>query len=258
MPETTDRYERQRSLPLKIPESVCIIGCGGTGNWAGLLMSLIGTRKVILVDPDVIENHNLNRTIFREMDIGKNKTEALTEIILEHRGDIDVIPLPMRIENAVDLDRQDIIDAEVIIDCRDVLSEVHFLNDRDDIIKLGYDGFKATMHTNRKGELVFSTDDGGAARYRTVPSFVVPPLILAAMACLYICTPEIGDSEEEIHNFDVRALLECILDEPDMETFEFEGEYCPNCGGDTQWQDGAEVYECVECGDWFSESEMTQ
>ena len=55
-----------------------IIGCGGVGSWlTPTLALLVKNKNVILIDGDTLEKKNLNRQLFSDRDIGKNKAEAL-------------------------------------------------------------------------------------------------------------------------------------------------------------------------------------
>lgn len=55
-----------------------IIGCGGVGSFLTPVMCmLVGKENVTLVDGDTLEAKNLNRQLFSESDIGRNKAEAL-------------------------------------------------------------------------------------------------------------------------------------------------------------------------------------
>jgi hypothetical protein len=59
---------------------IFIIGCGGVGSWlAPAICLLAGRRNVTLVDGDSLEDKNLDRQLFSEDDIGRNKAEALAE-----------------------------------------------------------------------------------------------------------------------------------------------------------------------------------
>lgn len=59
---------------------VMIVGCGGIGSNAAVILAGAGVRKFILVDGDSIEESNLNRQLFWDKkDIGKSKTSALIE-----------------------------------------------------------------------------------------------------------------------------------------------------------------------------------
>lgn len=55
-----------------------VIGVGGAGSiLAPILVKLIGARHVLLVDGDTLEPKNLDRQMFSESDLGRNKAEAM-------------------------------------------------------------------------------------------------------------------------------------------------------------------------------------
>jgi len=59
---------------------IYIIGCGGVGSWlAGTMTRLAGPKNVTLVDGDTLETKNLDRQMFTEEDVGKNKALALSQ-----------------------------------------------------------------------------------------------------------------------------------------------------------------------------------
>lgn len=64
--------------------SVCVVGCGGIGSLATMILSGAGIKRLTLVDPDVIEESNLNRQFFWALaDVGRYKVEALKTRVLE-------------------------------------------------------------------------------------------------------------------------------------------------------------------------------
>jgi len=190
----SDVYLRQRALELKVPSSVAVLGVGGIGSWVALDLALVGVERLILVDPDLIEPHNLNRTPFKQQDIGKPKVQALAELIWERRPNVEAIPVQGKAEDFVELVKS----AEVIIDCRDIFKPIGV----PITAKLGYDGFRVTIHLNPREETVWGEEP---VRYTTVPSFLVPPQLLASLITLYIVTER--TEEEEVITFDVREVL---------------------------------------------------
>lgn len=61
---------------------IAIVGCGGTGGFvAEGLCRLLGNKdcRIILIDHDRVEPHNLRRQAFYERDLGKFKSQALAE-----------------------------------------------------------------------------------------------------------------------------------------------------------------------------------
>jgi len=71
-------------------ERVHIIGCGAVGSTIAELLARFGITDFVLYDFDVVESHNIANQMFRNVDIGKKKTKALTEILTEINPDITV------------------------------------------------------------------------------------------------------------------------------------------------------------------------
>lgn len=61
-------------------KKLILVGCGGVGSW--LLPALVrqhDPEKIIAIDGDKLERKNLDRQLFSELDIGRNKAEALAD-----------------------------------------------------------------------------------------------------------------------------------------------------------------------------------
>ena len=54
-------------------------GLGGIGSNVALMLARTGATGLVLVDHDSVEKSNLNRQCYFPEDVGKAKTEALTE-----------------------------------------------------------------------------------------------------------------------------------------------------------------------------------
>ena len=190
-----DIYERQKDLPLKIPKSVAVIGAGGVGSWVALFFALLGTKKIIIIDDDNIEEHNLNRTPFTTLDVGSLKVDALANLINERRLDCEVITISKRIEHIRDEEvRDEVKNVEIIIDCRDVMQPLPFKHNR--VIALRYDGEEVWMCINPDYEKYWGEEGG----YRTVPSFIAPPVFLAIMSLIIVALKEdlLNEKEKEV------------------------------------------------------------
>ena len=199
--ESLDLYDRQKGLDLKVPNSICVIGLGGIGSWIALFSAMVGVKKIVLIDNDTIEIHNLNRMPFRLSDVGKHKVLAISELIYERRNDIEVIPIAKRIQQLNEYERKFLEDAEYIIDCRDNTQPLpNFIHGKR-IVALRYDGFKITIHFNPNYEKIWSRNVG----YTVIPSFVAPPVIISAIALTKICTE--FPSDEKIVTVDIRNLV---------------------------------------------------
>lgn len=68
---------------------VHIIGCGSVGSTVAENLARSGVTRFSLWDFDVVEPHNLANQMFRAVDIGKSKVEALRDIILEINPDAE-------------------------------------------------------------------------------------------------------------------------------------------------------------------------
>src|SRR5688572_1556933 len=84
----SDRQERIEGFDQKkIREAtIWVCGCNGLGRTASEILIRKGYGRVVLIDDDVVESSNLNRTFWRPNAIGKFKViQALEELC-------DVVP----------------------------------------------------------------------------------------------------------------------------------------------------------------------
>lgn len=63
-------------------KTVGVIGLGGLGSNAAMLLLRSGVLRFVLADPDRVEPSNLNRQLFFPDQLGRPKTEALAETLL--------------------------------------------------------------------------------------------------------------------------------------------------------------------------------
>ncbi|MBX7044233.1 MAG: ThiF family adenylyltransferase [Ignavibacteria bacterium] len=88
----TEINNRQSKLVPDFSNSIAIVaGLGGIGSWVAIDLALIGVGTIFIYDTDKIEASNLNRTLFKESQIGKFKTDAVKELISERRKDCIVL-----------------------------------------------------------------------------------------------------------------------------------------------------------------------
>lgn len=74
--------------PAKITGRIHIIGCGSVGSTIAELLSRYGLTKFDLYDFDTVEAKNVANQMFREIDVGKPKVEALKELLCEINPDV--------------------------------------------------------------------------------------------------------------------------------------------------------------------------
>jgi adenylyltransferase/sulfurtransferase len=59
---------------------VLVVGCGALGSHTAAALLRAGARRLILVDRDILELHNLHRVaLYTQADVGRPKAEALAE-----------------------------------------------------------------------------------------------------------------------------------------------------------------------------------
>jgi len=76
-------YQRNSGILAKglNASSILILGCGSVGSYMSDKLVRSGVGRVILVDPDQVELHNLTRSAYRAADTGKSKVSALENIL---------------------------------------------------------------------------------------------------------------------------------------------------------------------------------
>lgn len=182
----TNLYERQEELDLKTPDKATVIGIGGVGSWVALDLAMAGVNQLYVIDHDHIEEHNLNRTPFKQSQIDEMKVTALAELVAERRPETDVIPVTKRLEDVAGRFRDDIQDS-AIIDCRDHATPIE--DDLQDqvVVTAGYDGLNYTLHFDPDYDKLWGE---GTGEYQTVPSFIAPPQFIASMVTAILFKPE--------------------------------------------------------------------
>lgn len=98
--------------------TVLVVGCGGLGTAALPYLAAAGVGHLILADPDLIDESNLQRQIlFTEQDIGQNKAET-TAKHLRQRNHACRFTIETRRLTESDL-CQYLPECDVVLDCSD-------------------------------------------------------------------------------------------------------------------------------------------
>ncbi|MBQ7044476.1 MAG: ThiF family adenylyltransferase [Clostridia bacterium] len=74
--------------PEMCKERIHIIGCGAIGSTVAENLVRFGLTKLTLYDFDHVEAHNIANQMFRQIDIGKTKVEALAEMLCDINPDV--------------------------------------------------------------------------------------------------------------------------------------------------------------------------
>lgn len=179
-------YSRNKDINLHIPDSVCIIGVGGVGGWVAFKFALVGVNNIIMVDPDKLEEHNLNRLPYKYDQIGEYKVHAMEELIRERRM-CNIFAYPMNWED-IPKETRDRYTADrgeecsIIIDCRDSFAPLEGV--KETFVNGGYDGGNLTINIFPEYEHIWGDDD---VRYRITPSYLIPPDFISNMIVNFVC-----------------------------------------------------------------------
>ena len=118
------RYQRNRQAisvgqQLALFRSrVAVIGCGGLGGYVIEELARLGVGTIIAIDPDVFEEHNLNRQILSSpATLGRAKVEAAAARVAEINPAVTLAPIRdfYSPENGDEFLR----DAQVVVDALD-------------------------------------------------------------------------------------------------------------------------------------------
>lgn len=94
------RYQRNREMisvkqQLTLFRSkVAVLGCGGLGGYIVEELARLGVGSIVAVDPDVFEEHNLNRQILSTLDqLGHKKVEAAAKRVAAVNPAVELRPV---------------------------------------------------------------------------------------------------------------------------------------------------------------------
>ena len=207
-------YKRQRNLNLIIPETVIVVGCGGVGSWSAIFFTMVGSKQIILVDYDVLEEHNLNRLPFSERDIGRLKVDALAELLIRLRPETAIVPISASFQTVMDslpvLIRYDhvlVVDAVDRVDISNMILEFAKKH-RYQYLDIKYDGFNFSVrYAKDPNSLAVSWDADGEAGYREIPSFVGSAVLPSLLGFLIVTL----DFEEYYVRDSIIYMLEKVM-----------------------------------------------
>lgn len=94
------RYQRNRNM-ISVAEQlllfrsrIAVIGCGGLGGYIIEELARLGVGHIVAVDPDIFEEHNLNRQLLSTFrTLGRAKVEAALARVNEINPAVTVTPI---------------------------------------------------------------------------------------------------------------------------------------------------------------------
>jgi len=120
------RYQRNRQSVSRsgqrelFQSQVAVIGCGGLGGYVIEELARLGVGRIIAIDPDVFEEHNLNRQLFSSpANLGQAKVDAAVKRINDINPAVTLVPIQAAFspENGADL----LIGSQVVVDALDTI-----------------------------------------------------------------------------------------------------------------------------------------
>lgn len=94
------RYQRNREAMTVSDQltlfqsSVAVVGCGGLGGYVVEELARLGVGRIVVIDPDVFEEHNLNRQLFSSTaNLGCAKVLAAAARIKEINPAVTLVPI---------------------------------------------------------------------------------------------------------------------------------------------------------------------
>ena len=188
------------------PPSVIVVGLGGIGSYVAIELAMVGTKRLVLIDYDLVEESNRNRVLFTTDQVGMYKVDAIRETIYRLREDVEVISVPKKTDN-LGIHAQYIDKGSMLIDCRDNV-EPFPENFPAITIKAGYDGLEGTLHINPDYSSIMGS--GGDA-YRSVPSYCVSASLMAQWVMLYATIPNLHEIGEKVCTFSMLDAWKTLL-----------------------------------------------
>ena len=166
-----------------------IVGCGGIGFWAGILLAMFGIKELVLIDGQKIESSNLNRLPVPPTWVGTNKAIALRRIIRQMRPatvinclvknvndeNINVLKSLTADQRCTVIDTTDDarIQKQIYDNIGSIVSNVHY-------IKIGYEGLDVGWYPRYDIWIPDNYQPG----YRTTQSNVMSSAISAGLGLL--------------------------------------------------------------------------
>ncbi|MGA2918232.1 HesA/MoeB/ThiF family protein [Methanoregula sp.] len=132
LPSFTQRHAQLFGLGTtrKLREmAVAVVGCSGTGSPVIEQLARLGVGRFVLVDPDKVEEKNLNRILnstHEDAVLGRLKVEVMSRAITEmgFGTEVEIIPEDLATPEAV----KKIAECDVIFGCMDGVEGRHRLN----------------------------------------------------------------------------------------------------------------------------------
>lgn len=132
--------------------AVAVVGCSGTGSIVVELLARLGVKKLVLVDPDQVEERNLNRILNSGKEdayLGRPKVEVLSSAIARMGLGQEVIPLRENVISKAAVHA--VAECDVVFGCMDGVEGRHCLNRVATFYNLPYFDVGVRLDADGKG-----------------------------------------------------------------------------------------------------------
>ncbi|GLI39348.1 HesA/MoeB/ThiF family protein [Geobacter hydrogenophilus] len=200
------RYQRNRQAidvaqqQTLFRSRVAVVGCGGLGGYVIEELARLGVGTIVAIDPDLFEEHNLNRQLLSSPDrLGQPKVEAAAARVAEINPAVKLVPVQAAYstENA----RALLHDVQVVVDALDSVPTRLALADSCDSLGLtlvhgAISGWFGQVTTQFPGDgtirQLYSrwVEGKGAEQHLGNPSFT--PAVVASIEVAEVCKILLG------------------------------------------------------------------
>lgn len=109
--------------------SIAVVGCSGTGSPVIEQLARFGVGRLVIIDPDIVEEKNLNRIVNScaiDAKRKKFKTNVLADAVKKMGTGTEIVPLPMNLYDPEIVKM--VAECDMIFGCVDTVDGRHLLN----------------------------------------------------------------------------------------------------------------------------------
>jgi molybdopterin/thiamine biosynthesis adenylyltransferase len=224
------RYQRNRQAisasdqRTLFASRVAVIGCGGLGGYVIEELARLGVGTIVAIDPDVFEEHNLNRQLLSSpATLGRAKVEAAAARVAEINPAVTLVPV--RVAYAPENGKELLHDANVIVDALDsIQTRLALAKTCTDLgipmVHGAIGGWYGQVATQFPGDDTVQklykrwVEGKGVEQKLGNPSFT--PALVASIEVSEVCKILLGEGEPLHHRKLSVNLLEVVFESIDM------------------------------------------
>lgn len=234
IPSVENLYKRNKGLlelDILAGKKVLIIGLGSGGSPIAVELAKAGVGQFAIVDFDRIELHNLSRHICTLNDLGRLKTDAVTDEILGKNPYAIINKLPIDINKNKDIIENEIKKTDIVFCCTDNNQSRYLISEL--LVKYDKIGIFGRAITRAEGGDVFIYRPGGPCYFCLHGSNWYDPTTERPVAYADADTDAVvqiglGADIEPISNMMVKLALMELSRGSDSGISSLENEFCAN------------------------------